>query len=386
MIGRWEGDRGEAASESTRSPKAILRTRFLQAAPLSPLPAALALAEARWSMPEKKKKILVVDDDSQELRLLAGIVSDSGAEVLMAGSGAEALRVVVREEPRIVITNRMMPEMDGLELCRALRNHEGIRFVYVIVVTAHAEREVIVEALDAGADECLMKPVNPAELLARLRAADRIVSLESDLAKRTRELYRANAEMALAHQQLNQANEKLKQMATTDELTGLFNRREAVNLLQEFWEAQDRYGQTFSCIVFDIDHFKRFNDTHGHAAGDFVLKTSAAWMRKNTRKTDKLCRVGGEEFLVLCPNVGVDGAAVCAEHLRAALEQQTFKFQGTDLCVTISLGVAQRTAAMDGPDDLLKAADDALYISKAAGRNRVTVVEQDSAAEVTAAE
>ncbi len=336
-------------------------------------------------MSERKKRILVVDDDPQELQRLLEIVSASGAEVLTAGSGAEALRVVVREEPRIVITNRMMPGLDGLQLCRALRSHEGVRFVYLIVLTAHCEREVIVEALDAGADECLMKPVNPAELLARLRAADRIVSLESDLAKRTREVYRANAEMALAHQQLNEANEKLKQMATTDELTGLLNRREAMNLLQEFWEAQDRYGQSFSCIMFDIDHFKRFNDTHGHAAGDFVLKTAVVWLRKNTRKTDKICRVGGEEFLVLCPNVGVDGAAVCAEHLRAALEQQTFKFQGADLRVTISLGVAQRTHAMGGPDDLLKAADDALYMSKAAGRNRVTVVDEHSPARLAAA-
>lgn len=326
-------------------------------------------------MDERNKKLLIVEDDPAQLRLMAEMLSDWEGGILTAANGKEALRIIVTEGPRIVVTDLMMPEMDGLELCRTLRQHEGVRFVYVVVVTGSAGKESVVDAFEAGADDFIVKPLRKAELLARLRAADRIVSLESDLAKGTREVHRVNAEMALAHRKLNQANEQLQRMATTDELTGLLNRREAMNRLNELWASHDRYGQSFSCIMLDIDHFKLFNDTHGHAAGDQVLKTTADLLAGNTRKTDKVCRIGGEEFLVLCPNVGIDGVAVCAEHLRAAVEQHSFEYRKSSLQVTVSLGAAERTAGMVKPDDLLKAADDALYRSKAEGRNRVTVVE-----------
>lgn len=325
------------------------------------------------SLEANKKKLLVVDDDPLQLRLTAQMLSGGENEVLVASGGKEAMRVILSEEPRIVVTDWMMPDMDGLELCRTLRQHEGVRFIYVIVVTAKDDKKAVVEAFEAGADDYLVKPLDAAELVARLRAADRIVSLESNLARQTREVYRINAEMALAQQKLNQANAKLKEMATTDALTGLLNRREAMERITDLWNAQERYGQSFSCIMLDIDHFKTFNDTRGHAAGDFVLKEMGQLLRSNTRKTDKSCRLGGEEFLVLCPNVDIKGAAVCAEHLRAIVEQHRFNYQGEGMNVTISLGVAQRAPGMGSPDDLIKAADEALYASKEAGRNQVTL-------------
>lgn len=318
------------------------------------------------------KKLLIVDDDPDALRLIAKMVEELGVEILTATSGQEALRVIASEEPRIVITDLVMPEMNGLELCKTLREHEGVRFIYIMVITAHGNGKMI-DAFDAGADDFLVKPLNREELLARLRAADRIVCLESALAKRTREVHRTNAEMAVAHKQLNQANKKLREMATTDELTGLHNRREAMARLNEYWAALKRYDQNFSCIMIDIDHFKSFNDAHGHAAGDEVLKETAQLFKKNVRKTDNVCRMGGEEFLILCSNVGLDGAAVCAEHLRAVIEEHKFKYHNTDLSVTISLGVAEPTSWMKDSEDLLKAADKALYLSKANGRNMVTV-------------
>ncbi len=334
----------------------------------------------------KRKKLLVVDDDPMQLALMKKLLSAMEHEVLTASNGTEAMRIILGEEPRIIITDWYMPEMDGIELCKTLRKHEGVRFVYIIMTTAQGGEDLMIEALDAGADDFVRKPIRQAELLARLRAADRIVCAESDLARRTRDLHRINAEMALTHQKLNRANEQLRRMATTDELTGLLNRREMIERIEQFWASLLRYDQNFSCIMLDIDHFKNFNDTHGHAAGDKVLKVVAQVLRANCRKTDLVGRVGGEEFLILCPGVKGEGAAVCAEHLRAAVEQNAIEYEGAPLLVKISLGVAEACKAYGNHDMLLKAADQALYESKARGRNRVTVAGSQSAQTPVAAE
>lgn len=319
------------------------------------------------------KKLLIVDDDPLQLALMIKYLRGTEFQILTASNGSDALHVVLSEEPRIIITDWFMPEMDGLDLCRALRQHEGVRFAYIMVTTSQGGDDKVVEALNSGADDFVRKPIKPTELIARLRAADRIVSAESDLAKRTREVHRINAEMALTHQKLKNANEQLRRMATTDELTGLLNRREAIGRLEQLWAAFERYDQEFACITLDIDYFKRFNDTHGHAAGDLVLRAVAQVLRKCCRKTDLVCRVGGEEFLILCPGVGANGAMVCAEHLRKAVESAAVEYQGTPLMVTISIGVSAANRSHGNPDDLLKEADAALYQSKSAGRNRVTL-------------
>lgn len=325
---------------------------------------------------ERRKKILVVDDDPAQLALHKHMLRNSDADILTATNGREALDIVLRDEPRIVVTDWLMPEMDGLELCKALRSHEGIRFVYVIIATANLGADKVVEAFDAGADDFVAKPVNENELLARLWAAERIVAAESTLAKRTRELHRVNAEMAMAHQKLNVANEKLKRMATTDELTGLLNRREAFERLNDFAQASRRYGHELAAIMLDIDHFKQFNDTYGHAAGDYVLRETARVLRGRTRTSDKVARVGGEEFLLICPGINGENAMRCAENVRAAIEHATFEYEGVNLNVTVSLGVAAWNRSYSKPDEMLKDADEALYVSKRSGRNQATLAKQ----------
>ena len=290
----------------------------------------------------------------------------AGYEVLTAANGAEALDILRQEGISLVITDWTMPRMDGIELCRALRWSESFGFVYVIILTAHTDKERLVEAFDAGADDFLIKPCDRQELLARLRAGARIIALEADLAERTRAVHKVNAEMAIV-------NQKLERMATTDELTGLINRREALARLDEQWSLARRYRLPYACIMLDIDHFKRFNDAHGHAVGDLVLRETAAVLRSNARETDVVCRIGGEEFLVLCPNVYATAAAFCAERLRVSVESHAVDCRGERLRVTISLGVAEQDAAMTCPDDLISAADNALYAAKNAGRNRVEV-------------
>ena len=207
--------------------------------------------------------------------------------------------------------------------------------------------------------------------MARVRAGERIIQLQADLERRNREVHRINAEMEITHHKLAEANAKLNLMATTDELTGLTNRREAMARLAHAWAAADRHGHPLACIALDIDHFKSFNDGHGHALGDLVLKKTARILQRTARKDEPVCRMGGEEFLVLCEQSTEAMAAVGAERLRTAIESGVVQCDDLDLRVTVSLGVAERTPEMRDPDHLLKAADEALYAAKHSGRNRV---------------
>ena len=311
-------------------------------------------------------RVLLVDDDPAYRALLKKVLATGEYEVLTATNGREALRVLREEGVQLVVTDWNMPEMDGIDFCRAVRSAESVGFVYVIILTAQADKARLLEAFAAGADDFLSKPCDRQELLARLRAGLRIIELEASLAERSRLLHKVNAELAIL-------NEKLEQMATTDELTGLFNRRQATSRLDELWALAQRYHQPLSCIMADIDHFKKFNDEHGHAAGDLVLENTAFVLKTAARETDVVCRMGGEEFLVLCPNVPASGAALCAERLRATVASRFIPYRDSELRVTISLGVAEREEGIACPDDLLKAADDALYAAKNAGRNRVQV-------------
>ena len=318
------------------------------------------------------KRVLVVDDDPMMLRLLAKHLTTAGYEVTSAADGKEALRFLLAEGHPIVVTDWMMPEMDGLELCQAIRNAEGIGYVYAIIVTAHSDKERLVAAFDVGADDFLTKPFHQQELVARVNAGFRIVTLEENLARQNREIIKANAEMAIL-------NRKLEQMATTDALTGLANRREAMSRIEEHWATAQRHGQALSFILIDIDHFKHFNDTYGHDIGDLVLREVAHTLKAQLRGGDMVCRVGGEEFLVICPNTPGEDAARVADRLRRSVETNPIRGHSAALAVTISAGVAQMRRATASSGELLKRADDAMYEAKRAGRNRVVTAGVDPA-------
>jgi len=323
-------------------------------------------------MPEDNQtRVLIVDDDPAALRLLDSHLTRAGYDVLSATNGIEAMRILFAEGPQLVITDWGMPEMDGVELCRHIRNHEGLPLVYVIIVTAHSDEDRIVEAFEAGADDYLSKPCNRKELLARVRAGARVVELQNDLDRRKLQVHRFNAEMAVAHSKLHEANQRLQLMAATDALTGLSNRRGAMDRLQEQWTSATRRNECLACIMLDIDRFKNINDTYGHAIGDLVLKETAAALRTSARADEPVSRIGGEEFLVVCPQTTEDMAVVAAERLRSTIEDNLISADGTVLQVTISAGVSERVAGMQSPDDLINAADRALYEAKRSGRNKV---------------
>ncbi|TWT40593.1 Cyclic di-GMP phosphodiesterase response regulator RpfG [Phycisphaerae bacterium RAS1] len=328
--------------------------------------AAPSLRETHTRARRGHRDVLVVDDDPSVLHLMSKLLRDAGYDVRTAGGGKEAFQLVHSEGLQLVIADWKMPEMDGLALCRAIRGSEGAGFVYLIILTGSTDEDSLAQAFEAGADDYLVKPCKKEELLSRLKAGVRAVATDTRIALQQRALTKANAELATFNQTLNR-------VATTDELTGLYNRREALRRLHELWSTGDRHGQPLACMMLDIDHFKRCNDMYGHDAGDAVLRATAHAVAKSARKGEVVFRLGGEEFLVTCPDATAEMAAAGAERIRAAVEANQVRHADHTLGVTISIGVAARTVATPDVDALLKAADQALYAAKQNGRNQVCV-------------
>ena len=315
----------------------------------------------------QKLRVLAVDDEPLSLKLLKTHVEKAGHEVVTATNGKEALALTLQWNPHIVISDWMMPEMDGLELCHALRAaHHAGRGVYFLLVTGRDEEDKVVEAFEAGIDDYITKPFKPKILLARIRAGLRLVNLREQVDREQKRQSEATAKLAVM-------TRKLREAATTDVLTGVPNRRYAMQRLQEEWELWSRNGQTFSVVMADIDHFKRVNDTYGHDVGDVVLQKVAETMRDTVRGMDKLARIGGEEFLAICPDTDLRGAQDCAERLRKAVAQTHIEAGGFSGSVTLSIGVASTRPGMEHVDEALKDADEAVYEAKRGGRDQVRV-------------
>lgn len=320
--------------------------------------------EQRASVRERRGlRILAVDDDALSLRLLEHHLTRDGHQVVRAANGRQALIAALESNPQMVVTDWTMPEMDGIELCKALRRTSEGRGVYILILTGREDEDRVVEAFDAGADEYVVKPFNPKILLARVRAGQRMIELreqvETDALARNAQV----AEMAVL-------NRKLETAAMTDVLTRLPNRRFAMRRLDEELAAAKSARTPLSAMMIDIDHFKMVNDRYGHDMGDLVLRETANVLRATTRKGDIVCRLGGEEFLVISPRSSLVDAAKGAERLRAAIEDHVIGF-GFDRNVTISMGVASTESGPKTVDELIKAADLRVYAAKARGRNQV---------------
>ncbi len=311
--------------------------------------------------------IVVVDDDTALLVLLKRQLQRAGFQVHTFDSGPPALEVVPGLGSCLMVADWNMPGMDGLQLCRAVRELEAmqaVQHVYFILLTAHDRKEHVIEGLAAGANDYLTKPYHEGELLARVRVGQRMLRLSRELLERTIELHKANAQMAmLAH--------RLEQQARTDALTGLPNRRCLFERFYEQWELCSRTGLPLSCIVLDVDQFKRVNDTYGHPVGDRVLQNLAELLRRSSRRPDLSARFGGEEFAIICPATDLAGASQLAERLRAVVEAESGQWDLGPPRVTVSCGVAERRPDVPGPDELLRLADAMLYEAKAHGRNQV---------------
>jgi diguanylate cyclase (GGDEF)-like protein len=281
------------------------------------------------------------------------------------------LRLWQEHTPRVVISDWSMPVKDGVELCRDIRARSEASPVHFIMLTAHSDKSRLLDAYDAGINDFISKPFDLEELLARVRAGIRTATLQDELIRK------AAGSRALTGQ-LASINSRLERLSVTDELTGLFNRRMAMVRLQEQWSHSERYGKPVTVAMIDIDHFKLINDTHGHDAGDYILRQTAGILREQTRGTDVVCRVGGEEFLIIFPAQTIQEATVAAERFRRKMESAKFNVGEFVLSVTVSIGLAMRSPQMAQFTDLLKVADQALYSAKNSGRNRTYQSEEPS--------
>ena len=298
-------------------------------------------------------KVLVADDDAVSRRLTEAALQKAGHQVLTAENGRQAWEALQQERYDVAVLDWMMPETDGVELCQRIRRQAPEGYLYVILLTAKGQRDDVITGLDAGADDYLVKPLDPDELRARVRAGGRIVELE---------------------RRLRQANERLGMLASTDELTRLMNRRAILSRLDEEIERADREQTPLSIIMMDLDGFKQVNDEHGHAAGDELLRQACRRLSALVRPFDTIGRLGGDEFLLLLPLAARRDALAIGERLRAAIAHEPFTVGAiAPVQVTASFGAAV-VDPHSRADAALARADAALYEAKDAGRNLVCVL------------
>lgn len=308
-------------------------------------------------------RVLVVEDDAATLRLLEVMLKNAGHSVQLARNGVEAMRLIQQQPPQLLVSDWMMPEMDGLALCRQLRANTDYCNIYVVILTAQANPDKLIEAFEAGADDYLPKPIAPKILFARLRAAQRVIQMQEELASDREKLQR------LANELLS-ANQQLQELALTDVLTGLPNRRAAMLRLEQEWVSMQRSNRSLACMILDIDHFKQVNDNYGHPIGDLVLRKVAQSLRQAARAQDVVCRFGGEEFLVICPDSDIEAAYQCAERLRLQVAEMTLNEASPPFHLTVSIGLGAVKGGVGTLDQLLVRVDKQLYIAKNSGRNQ----------------
>ena len=297
-------------------------------------------------------KILVVEDDLFAQTILKDALERLGYSVVLAGNGCVALEICQQEHFSIIITDWVMPEMDGIELCRAIRAMPTEQYVFILLLTSLDKKDELIAGLDAGADEYLVKPFHDVELAARLKAARRILDLEASL----------------------------KKLAMNDQLTGAYNRRYLDKQLSKEIQRSWRYGHPLSIIICDLDHFKAVNDCYGHQAGDQVLKEFVVRINRSIRnENDWTARYGGEEFVIVLPETPPAGCLIVAERIRNLLAESPVTIQGEAVAVTVSFGAItiENTSLMEEMtmDAILAKADECLYRAKKTGRNRGIVVQ-----------
>ena len=299
--------------------------------------------------------ILLAEDDLISRRLFEKILTKEGFTVTTVANGREALDLFRRKFFPIVLTDWQMPEMEGPELCRAIREENPDRYVFIIMLTAKGSKDDIINGLGAGADDYLTKPAHHAELLARIKSGIRILELERSL---------------------KAAVDEIHLLSITDPLTGIYNRGYINERLPQEIRRAHRYGRDLSLLLCDIDHFKKVNDTYGHLVGDAVLKSFGQCLLDSIRKqVDWTGRYGGEEFLVVLPETHLDGAIVLADRIRCAVEATAIQTAGQTVRITASFGVScfssKTCEAVVSPEALLQEADERLYQAKSQGRNRI---------------
>jgi two-component system, cell cycle response regulator len=297
--------------------------------------------------------VLVVDDSPFSRKLVEHALSGDTHSLLLAKNGDEALQLFKQHRPAVVITDWMLPDSSGPELCERIRAESSDSYTYIILLTSMTEKEDIVRGLTSGADDYLTKPFDRGELLARIGVGRRIIGL---------------------HREIDAKNKLLEEMAHTDSLTGLPNRRAIEEWANRQLRGAARHGYSLWVVHVDLDSFKSINDSHGHDAGDQVLRGIAGILKEHTRASDISGRMGGDEFLLVVSHVEEKYIRPTAERLRNQIASQKFSFSGKNCSVTASIGVCGFVGT-EPPEfqKLVRQADKALYSAKRAGRNQIKI-------------
>jgi diguanylate cyclase (GGDEF)-like protein len=332
---------------------------------------------------ESNRTILVVDDNPQNIQLAATHLKEEGYRIAFSQHGLDAIEKAKNTVYDLILLDIMMPEIDGFEVCSRIKALPEYKDIPIIFLTAKADKQSIVRGLDAGAVDYVAKPFFGKELLARVRTHLRIRAFQEKLeeinAEMNRELLKSMKmaeDLEKAQAELQQVNRQLYDRATKDPLTGLFNRRKMIDLLEYERERSKRKKTSYSVIICDIDHFKKVNDSYGHDCGDLILQQVTEKVCEMIREQDQLARWGGEEFLLLLPETDEEGAHTLSEKVRKSIEDDSFSCPSAKIAITMTFGIAVAEKEED-PDRCIKKADIALYNGKTGGRNQSVVFKPD---------
>jgi diguanylate cyclase (GGDEF)-like protein len=304
-------------------------------------------------------KILLVEDNTVQAKAAIKQLKALGYMVSWAADGKSAIKELSTTPFDVALLDLELPDMHGTKLCQWIKENDATKRICVLIVTAKDSLGEKVLGLEAGASDYLLKPYNEVELQARIRTCLRTQALQDELEEKNRKLEELIAEA--------------EKLAITDALTGLYNRRHMVNVLEQEFNRVQRYEEPLSCLVIDVDHFKRVNDTMGHAIGDIVLKGIAGTLKKSLRTVDIIARWGGEEFVVLMPETNIKSAEGTAGRLLKNVSKARFMPLQKDP-ITISIGLSVTSEAkITSSDMLVDTADEALLRAKKNGRNRMEV-------------
>ena len=308
--------------------------------------------------------ILIVDDEVAIRELVGEILEGDGHVVTLAKDGEDALNKFKRSWHEIVFSDFRMPKMNGIELLGAIKEiNDNTQFV---IMTSHASINNSIDALKLGAFDYIIKPFDDLDVVTN--AANRAISNLSGI-RRQQDLLNT---LARQNENLEELNKEFRELAIRDGLTGLFNHRYAEERLKEEFDRAARFERQLSVLFIDLDHFKFFNDAHGHQAGDEVLQILSGLMTKTVREPDTLARWGGEEFIVIALETAEEEACKLAERIRTAVMEHPFPNAAQQPLgiISLSIGVASRSNGTESSEKLLRLADDAVYSAKDAGRNR----------------
>jgi len=320
-------------------------------------------AENRRSLtPSLSVQLICIQPD--ELPLLMQQIEALGHQAMKVDDSPEGITQTLRRPAQVIIADLSMRGLKATDFCRSLRQTTSGKESYVLLLTTPENEHRILEAIDAGADDVLIKPVNAQTLRVHLNSAARMLVLKEEIHRERLGIMRSTDEFAVAQK-------RLLQDALTDTLTQLPNRRNGLDFLASEWLFSQSSGAPLACLILDIDHFKHINDNYSHAAGDAVLRQLAELLRNTSRSEDVVFRYGGEEFVAVLTNANQRVALQIGERLRTMTEKTSFRWEEQSIPVTISIGVAMATGAETDSLDLIKAADTALYQAKENGRNRV---------------